>query len=105
MMDVLIRGEGIEIGEELENFIKKKVRKIERKLPELPSMEVNIFSESIRSGVIKRVEMVIELGGLELRGEAEGKEILSVIEEASKHLSRQVEKFKGKLRERRRESL
>lgn len=97
-MEITIKTRNIEIPKASEDYIQQKIRKLERYLPNISEVKVEISLENTKSvGERYIAQITIDSHGTLLRGEVKGTSINAAIDDAVDILNRQIERFKGKL--------
>ena len=110
-MNVTIDGKNVKITEQLDEFTQKKVGKIDRYLPNVSQINVDVSREPVRRGghqTTAQITVRHERGAI-LRAEEriigdEGDAVKMAIQKATDKMYRQIERFKGKQQKRRRDS-
>lgn len=97
-MEVLIRGNKIEITEAMSNFAKEKLSRLEKYFKENEKVKANVLVK-IRN-YTQKVEITIPLNSFILRVEEEGKDFYSTVDLAIDKLERQIRKNKTRLQDR-----
>ncbi|MEE8470433.1 MAG: ribosome-associated translation inhibitor RaiA [Dehalococcoidia bacterium] len=98
MMEVLIKSRNLELAEEARAYIRTKIDKLERYLPNMDEVKVELSHEKAKAAD-KRfvVQVTITSHGTLLRGEERAANVNAAIDNVIDVLSRQIERFKGKL--------
>lgn len=97
-MELVIRGKNLEVSEAVKGHIQRKLGKLERHLPNIDKVEVEVSSEKTRSaGDRFVVQVTIDSRGTLLRGEERATTIDAALDAVVDVLNRQIERFKGKL--------
>ena len=96
-MQPTITGRNVEITDYTRSYIEKKLQRVERHLPALSEIRVELVSESAKGAPQRNVAQVtLRAGGVILRGEERGADVFSAIDAVMEKVVRQVERFKGK---------
>ena len=97
-MEIQIIGKnGLKITEEAEQYVQKKIGKLQRYLPDLDDVKVEIVQEKTKSredSFIVQATLVHK--GMLLRGEEKNINIHAAVDAVSEVLERQIERYKGK---------
>ena len=92
-----ITGKNIEITPELQDTIEHKLGKLNRHLPNITDMEIDISKEKTKSPQDRYVvQATINSNGTLLRCEERGPDQDTVIDKVVEVMNRQIERFKGK---------
>ncbi len=97
-MDVLIRGNKIEIIDAMSSFAKEKLSRLEKYFQDSEEINANVLVK-IRN-YTQKVEITIPLKSFILRVEEEGKDFYSTVDLAIDKLERQIRKNKTRLQDR-----
>lgn len=96
-MELQITGKNLELAAATRDHIERKLSKLTRRLPGIRECLVEVTSEKTRSPKNRYViQATLELGGTDLRAEARGEELRSLVDRLEEILTRQIERFKGK---------
>jgi putative sigma-54 modulation protein len=97
-MDLLIKGKNMEVGDNAEEYIRGKIGKLERHLPDLEEVKVELTQEMTKA-VENRyvVQVTVNTHGTLLRAEERASNVTAAVDTVVDVLSRQIERFKGKL--------
>ena len=96
-MELNIRGRNLEITDQIRSHVAEKLAQLERHLPALSLVTVELSSEPTRAQrhrVVAQVTMTV--GGSILRSEQRGSNIKAAINSAAEVLSRRIERYKGR---------
>ena len=97
-MEVLIKSKNLDVAEEAQAYIRSKLDKLERHLPNMEEVKVELSWEKTKAAEKRYVAQVtINSHGTLLRGEERAGNINAAIDEVVDVLNRQIERFKGKL--------
>jgi putative sigma-54 modulation protein len=97
-LDVEIYGRNIEITERIQDYIDKKVSKLDRYLPGIEEARVDLaYIKSARSAADRQVAQITVRGkGFILRSEERADDIFAAIDIALSKIQRRIERYKGK---------
>ena len=96
-MEINITGKNIEVTPELQSYIERKLSKLNRHLPNITEMEVDISKEKTKSPQDRYVvQATINSNGTLLRCEERGPDQETVVDKVAEVMNRQIERFKGK---------
>ncbi|MGD9679252.1 MAG: ribosome-associated translation inhibitor RaiA [Vulcanibacillus sp.] len=90
-----VRGENIEITSALQEYVERKVGRIEKYFDTPPTSEVKVTMRVEKD--VHRVEVTIVLPSLVLRGEEENSDMYAAIDLVVEKLERQIKKYKTKI--------
>lgn len=105
-MKVSVHGRNIEVTDWIEEYVEKKVKRVERQVPTVNEVRVEISQHDTRSAADRyTVQVTLGSNGQILRAEETSGDVYAAIDEAVDKLARQIERFKGRYtKERRRTS-
>lgn len=97
-MEIAIHGHNIEVTTRLQNYVEKKVGRLDRYMPNLSSVRVDLTSEHTRSAVERQVAQITirDDRGTILRAEERNSDIFAAIDSVIDKLYRQIERYRGK---------
>ena len=97
-MELVIKGKNMEVEEAAQEYIRDKLTKLERHLPDLGEVKVELTHEMTKAAEKRYVAQVtINTHGALLRGEERASNITAAIDNVVDVLNRQIERFKGRL--------
>jgi putative sigma-54 modulation protein len=97
-MELLIKGKNVEIEKTAQDYIKSKISRLERHLPDIEEVKVELSQETTKSSDNRYVaQITINSRGTLLRGEEKGSSLYAAIDTVVDVLNRQIERFKDKL--------
>ena len=97
-MELLIKGKNLDIEENAPEYIRSKLRKLERHLADLDEVKVELTREMTKAAENRYVlQVTINTHGTLLRGEVRSSTIPATVDSVMDVLNRQIERFKGKL--------
>ena len=98
-MELQMLGRNVELSEEVRKSIERKVRKLERHLPNIARGVVEISQETTKSPQDRyMVQITItHNSGSILRGEEKASDIFAAVKSAVEVLDRRIERYKGML--------
>ena len=105
-MEVIIRGDGLKVTEALENYAKEKLDRLDRYLPNIADVRVDLAHEHNRRGedvVIAQITVRHQRGAILRSEEKAASDIHIAINAAVDKMYRQIQRFKGKRRRKGRE--
>jgi putative sigma-54 modulation protein len=97
-LEIQVYGRNMEITERLQDYVSKKVVKLDRYLSDLEEARVELaYVKSARSAADRQVAQVTVRGkGYLLRSEERSDDIFAAVDSALDKMQRQMERFKGK---------
>jgi len=96
-MDLIIKGKGLEITERLQDYVEKKVGKLDRFLPTITEAWVELAVEGTRAAQDSQVcQVTVRANGAILRAEERSEDMFSSIDTALDKMHRQIARYKGK---------
>jgi len=97
-LEVEIYGRNIEISDQIEDYVTKKVSKLDRYLNGIEEARVDLaYSKSARSAADRQIAQITVRGrGFILRSEERADDIFAAIDTATNKMQRRIERFKGK---------
>jgi putative sigma-54 modulation protein len=96
--EVEIVGRSMEVTDRIQDYVDKKVKKLDRYLPGIEEARVDLaYVKSARSASDRQVAQVTVRGkGFILRSEERADDIFAALDTSLEKLERQIERFKGK---------
>ena len=97
-LDVEVYGRNMEVTDRIQDYVTKKVSKLDRYLPGIEEARVDVaYVKSARSANDRQVAQITVRGrGFILRSEERADDIFSALDTAVERISRQIERYKGK---------
>lgn len=97
-LEVELYGRNLEITERIEEYVDKKVGKLDRFLPGIEEARVDLaYNKSARSAVDRQVAQITIRGkGFILRSEERADDIFAALDTALDKMQRRIERYKGK---------
>jgi putative sigma-54 modulation protein len=97
-MELLIKSRNLDIAEEAEAYARSKIGKLERHLPNMEEVRVELSREKIKEADRRYVaQITVNSHGTLLRAQEKAPNINAAIDEVVDVLDRQIERFKGRL--------
>jgi putative sigma-54 modulation protein len=98
-MKLQITAKNIDTTPTIQSYAERKLGKLSRHLPNITEAKVEISEEKPKSRQHRFVvQVTLNCGGTLLRGETRGEDLFTAIDKAETVLNRQIERYKGKLR-------
>jgi putative sigma-54 modulation protein len=97
-LEVELNGRNMEVTERIQDYVNKKVAKLDRYLPGVEEARVEVaYVKSARSANDRQVAQITVRGkGFVLRSEERADDIFAALDTALDKLQRQIERYKGK---------
>jgi len=97
-LEVEIYGHNLEVTERINDYVTKKVSRLDRYLPGIEQARVDLdFVKSARSSADRQVAQITIYGkGFILRSEERADDIFAALDTAVDKMQRRIERFKGK---------
>ncbi|HQJ50702.1 MAG TPA: ribosome-associated translation inhibitor RaiA, partial [Anaerolineae bacterium] len=96
-MQLIITGKNMEVSEPLKDYVQKKIGKLDRFLPMIGEVHVELSSEKVKSNQDRHVvQVTMNNDGTILRAEERSADILAAVDEVRDKLQRQIERFKDR---------
>jgi putative sigma-54 modulation protein len=100
-MRIEIRGRNVEVTEELREHVRKSFRRVGRQVPDLATLEVELYEERNPSIADDQVaEATLYLKGTTLRAKESSPSMGTSIHELARDMRRQVKRYREKQRKR-----
>jgi putative sigma-54 modulation protein len=97
-MELVIKGKNLEVEEAAQEYIRSKINKLERHLPDIGEVKVELTQEMTKAVESRYVvQVTINSHGTLLRGEERASSIPAAVDSVVDVLNRQIERLKGKL--------
>ncbi|MEJ2747219.1 MAG: ribosome-associated translation inhibitor RaiA [Anaerolineae bacterium] len=99
-MELTINGRNLEITQRIENYVQKKTGKLDRYMPNLVKIHVDLTEENTRSAVQRQVAQITirDDRGTILRAEERSSDMFAAIDAVVDKLYRQINRYQGKRR-------
>ncbi|MFQ5855171.1 MAG: ribosome hibernation-promoting factor, HPF/YfiA family [Anaerolineae bacterium] len=100
-MELHISSHSIQVTEYLEEYIEKKIGKLDRYLPDIAEARVDLSTENTRSaGELQVAQVTLRANGKYIRAEERSHDIFACIDTVLDKLYRQIARYKGKREDR-----
>ncbi|HHS97800.1 MAG TPA: ribosome-associated translation inhibitor RaiA [Chloroflexi bacterium] len=100
-MDIQLNARNLEITPRLREYVEKKVSKLNRYLPNLDEVRVDLSVESARSSDQRQVaQLTAWVGGTVLRAEERAGDLFAAIDVAVDKMRRQISRYKERRQDR-----
>ncbi len=95
-MEVTIRGRNVEITSRVQEYVEKKVGKLDRYLPTISEAHMDLSTEKTRSAQDSQVaQLTIRSKGTILRVEERNQDLFTAIDSVLDKMYRQIGRYKG----------
>ncbi|MBE2200816.1 MAG: ribosome-associated translation inhibitor RaiA [Anaerolinea sp.] len=97
-MEISIHGHNVEVTPRLRNYVEKKTGRLDRYMPNLDNLRVDLSAENTRSAVDRQVAQVTirDNRGTILRAEERSSDMFAAIDAVVDKLYRQISRYQGK---------
>jgi putative sigma-54 modulation protein len=100
-MQVTIRGRNVEVTPRLQEYVEKKVGKLDRYLPAIDEAHMELSVEKTRSAQDRQVaQLTVRSKGSILRAEERNHDLFTAIDAVMDKMYRQIGRYKGKHKDR-----
>jgi ribosomal subunit interface protein len=99
-MELILKGRGVRVTEQIRRTAERKLAKIERFEPRVVRLKVELIEERNPRIPGTRVEVACETARQTFRAEGEGPDVDSALDQVIQRLERQISGHRGKLRDR-----
>lgn len=100
-MDLVVKGRGIQITDQIRRAADHKLAKIERLNPRILRLEVEIIGDlNPRTGGRHRVRVACDTARRTFHAEASADDVESALDQVTQRLERQISSYRGRLRAR-----
>jgi putative sigma-54 modulation protein len=97
MMDVRIRGRNMEVTPRLQEYIERKIGRLDRYLPTITEADVELSSEKTKSAKHRQVvQLTVRSKGTILRVEERDHDVFAAIDTVLDKMYRRIGRYKGK---------
>ena len=96
-MELIIKGNNLEITDRLEDYVHQKIGKLDRYLPTITEAWVELSSEGTRAAQDRQVcQVTVRSNGVILRAEDRSDDMFNSIDTVLDKMYRQIARYKGK---------
>ncbi len=94
---LVLKGKNLEITDDLRQYIEKRANKLDRYLPDLSEVRIDLSVQKTRSSQDRQVaQMTVRSNGAILRAEERAEEMSVAIDAVIEKMHRQIARYKGK---------
>ncbi len=103
-MEILIESRSIELTDRLRNYVEKKTTRLDRYMPNIAEVRVELSEENTRSAGTQHIAQITlrEERGTILRAEERSSDMFGAVDAVVDKLYRQINRYRGKRRRNRR---
>ncbi|MCL4261821.1 MAG: ribosome-associated translation inhibitor RaiA [Anaerolineae bacterium] len=97
-MELIVQGRNLDITTRLQNYVEKKTTRLDRYMPNLMEVRVDLSAENTRSAVDSQVAQITvrDNRGTILRAEERSNDMFAAIDAVVDKLYRQINRYRGK---------
>jgi putative sigma-54 modulation protein len=100
-MELTIKGKNVEITDRLEQYVDQKIGKLDRYLPSITEIWVELSTEGARAAQDRQVcQVTVRANGTILRAEERSDDMFTSIDTVLDKMYRQIARYKGKRKNR-----
>jgi putative sigma-54 modulation protein len=100
-MELIIKGKGVEVTDRLEDYLEKKIGKLDRYLPGITEAWVELSVEGTKAAQDRQVcQVTVRANGTILRAEERSEDMFTSIDAVLDKMYRQIARYKGKRKNR-----
>lgn len=100
-MELTIKGKNVEITDRLEQYVEQKIGKLDRYLPTITGVWVELSTEGARAAQDRQVcQVTVRSNGTILRAEERSDDMFTSIDAVLDKMYRQIARYKGKRKNR-----
>ena len=97
-MNIVVRGRNVSISERVEEYVEKKIGKLERYLPIIDEARMELSQEETRSAQHRMIaQLTVRSRGKILRAEERDQDLFAAIDLVAEKMQRQITRFKDRL--------
>lgn len=102
-MEVTIQGHGFDLGNGFENYVRRKINKLDRYLPGVEEVRVEVTKHSAKEDTPKELEVTIRRRRTLLRVEERNLDLYAAVDAALDKMYHRIARYKGRRIDRRHE--
>ncbi len=100
-MDLSIKGKNVEVTDRLNDYVEQKIGKLDRYLPTISQVRVELSTEGARAAQDRQVcQVTVRANGSILRAEERSDDMFTSIDAVLDKMYRQIARYKGKRKNR-----
>ncbi len=102
-MEVTIQGHGVDLANGFENFVRRKINKLDRYLPGVEEVHVEVSKHSAKDDAPRELEMTVRRRRTLLRVEEYNADLYAAVDSALDKMYHRIARYKGRRIDRRHE--
>jgi putative sigma-54 modulation protein len=100
-MELTVKGKNVEVTDRLQDYVEKKIGKLDRYLPSISEIWVELSTEGARAAQDRQVcQVTVRSNGTILRAEERSEDMFTSIDAVLDKMYRQIARYKGKRKNR-----
>jgi putative sigma-54 modulation protein len=100
-MQLIVKGRNVEITDRIRNYVEKRASKLDRYLPDINEVRIDLSMEKTRSSQDRQAAQVtVRSNGAILRAEERADELFTAVDAVIEKIYRQIARYKGKREDR-----
>lgn len=100
-MELTIQGHGLDLGNGFENFVRRKTGKLDRYLPGIEEVRIEVTKQSAKDDAPKELELTIRRRRTLLRVEERNADLFTALDAAMDKMYHRIARYKGRRIDRR----
>jgi putative sigma-54 modulation protein len=100
-MELTIQGHGVDLGNGFENFVRRKTGRLDRFLPGIEEVRVEVTKQSAKEDAPKELELTIRRRRTLLRVEERNADLFAALDAAMDKMYHRIARYKGRRMDRR----
>lgn len=106
-MELKINSRNLKLTPKIENYIEKKTQRLDRYVPNLTQVTVDLAEQKAKSATQRQVAQITvrDSKGTILRAEEKSNDIFAAVDQSIDKLYRQIKRYRGKTRRHRRDAV
>jgi putative sigma-54 modulation protein len=97
-MEIVVRGRNVSVTERVQEYVEKKIGKLERYLPIIDEARMELSQEETRSAQHRMIaQLTVRSRGKVLRAEERDQDMFAAIDLVAEKMQRQITRFKDRL--------
>ncbi len=97
-MEIVVRGRNVNVTERVQEYVEKKVGKLERFLPIIDEARMELSQEDTRSAQHRMIaQLTVRSRGRILRAEERDQDVFAAVDLVTEKMQRQITRFKDRL--------
>jgi putative sigma-54 modulation protein len=97
-MEIVVRGRNVNVTERVQEYVEKKIGKLERYLPIIDEARMELSQEETRSAQHRMIaQLTVRSRGKVLRAEERDQDLFAAVDLVAEKMQRQITRFKDRL--------